>query len=250
MFAIISDIHANLAALRVVMADIAQRGIKEVFCLGDIVGYGPDPKECLDLIIENNIASILGNHDHAIFYEPTNFNTGAEKASYWSRQVLEDEPDREKRNQRWDFLGRLNLRLQMGNILMVHASPRRPVTEYIFPDDIYTNPNKINAIFERVQHLCFVGHTHVPGVFLEDPDFYSIDELDYSYTISDQERAVINVGSVGQPRDQDPRSAYVVVNDDKIDFIRLEYPIEETRQKVLANPHLDNFEGERLLAGR
>ena len=250
MFAIISDIHANLAALKVVMADIAERGINEVFCLGDIVGYGPEPRECLDLIIETNIASIMGNHDHAVFYEPTNFNTGAEKASYWSRQVLEDEPDREKRNQRWNFLGRLNLRLQMGNILMVHASPRRPVTEYIFPDDIYTNPNKINAIFERVDHLCFVGHTHVPGVFLEDPDFYSIDELDYCYTISDQERAVVNVGSVGQPRDQDPRSAYVIVNEENIEFIRLEYPIEETRQKVLANPYLDNFEGERLLTGR
>ena len=250
MFAIISDIHANLAALKVVMEDIAKRDVKEVFCLGDIIGYGPDPKECLDLIIKNNIASIMGNHDHAVFYEPTNFNTGAEKASYWSRQVLEDEPDREKRNQRWDFLGRLNLRLQMGKILMVHASPRRPVTEYIFPDDIYTNPNKINAIFERVEHLCFVGHTHVPGVFLEDPDFYGVDELDYCYSISDQERAVINVGSVGQPRDQDPRSSYVIVNEDKIEFIRLEYPIEETRQKILANPHLDNFEGERLLAGR
>ncbi len=250
MFAIISDIHANLAALEVVLEDIRRRGIREIFCLGDIVGYGPDPKECLDLIIENNIASIMGNHDHAIFYEPTNFNTGAEKASYWSRQVLEDEPDREKRNQRWAFLGRLNLRLQMGNILMVHASPRRPVTEYIFPDDIYTNTNKISSIFERVEHLCFVGHTHVPGVFLEDPDFYSIDELDNVYTINDQERAIINVGSVGQPRDQDPRSSYAIVHEDKVEFVRLEYPIEVTRQKVLANPYLDNFEGERLLAGR
>ena len=249
-FAIISDIHSNLAALSVVLEDIDRRGIKEIFCLGDIVGYGPNPKECLDLIIGKNIASIMGNHDHAVFYEPTNFNSGAERASYWSRQTLEDEPDREKRNQRWAFLGRLSVRLQMGNIMMVHASPRRPVTEYIFPDDIYTNTAKIAAIFEWIDHLCFVGHTHVPGVFLEDPDFYSVDELDYVYTISDQERAIVNVGSVGQPRDQDIRSCYVVVNDKKIEFIRLEYPIDETVKQVYDNPYLDNFEGDRLKVGR
>ena len=250
MFAIISDIHSNLASLEVVLEDIRKRDIGEIFCLGDIVGYGPDPSQCLDLIIENNIASIMGNHDHAVFYEPTNFNVGAEKASYWSRQVLEDEPDREKRNQRWAFLGRLSVRLQMGNIMMVHASPRRPVTEYIFPDDIYTNAPKISAIFERIEHLCFVGHTHVPGVFLEDPDFYSTDELGGVYTINADERAIVNVGSVGQPRDQDNRACYVVVNEEKIQFLRLEYDIERTVEKVLANPHLDNFEGERLRTGR
>ena len=250
MFAIISDIHSNLAALRKVLEDIKNRGIEEIFCLGDIVGYGPDPKECLDLIIENHIASIMGNHDHAVFYEPTNFNTGAERASYWSRQELEDETDREKRNQRWAFLGRLPVRLEMGKILLVHASPRRPVTEYIFPDDIYTNQAKIAALFERVEHLCFVGHTHVPGVFLEDPDFYGLDELGNVYAISDQERAIINVGSVGQPRDQDPRACYVIVNEEKVEFVRIEYDVEETVAKIFANAFLDNFEGDRLRAGR
>jgi len=99
-FAIISDVHANIAALTAVLKDIDQRGVKEIFCLGDTVGYGPEPKECLDLIINRQIISIMGNHDHAVFYEPTNFNTGAERASYWTRQCLEDEPEREKRNQR------------------------------------------------------------------------------------------------------------------------------------------------------
>ncbi|MBN2131501.1 MAG: metallophosphoesterase, partial [Sedimentisphaerales bacterium] len=199
-YAIISDIHSNLAALHAVLDDARNNGAKEVFCLGDIVGYGPDPKACLDLIIEQGIISIMGNHDHAVFYEPTNFNTGAERASYWTRQVLEDEPDKEKRNQRWSFLGRMPVRLEMGDVLLVHGSPRRPINEYVFPDDIYTNTAKIAANFERVKRLCFVGHTHVPGVFLEDPDFYGVDELDGVYPITDLERAIINVGSVGQPR--------------------------------------------------
>lgn len=250
MFAIISDLHSNLAALTAVLDDIDRRGVKEVFCLGDIVGYGPQPKECLDLILKRKIISIMGNHDHAVFYEPTNFNSGAERASYWTRAELDSETDPKKRLQRWGFLGRLPLRLQMGNILMVHGSPRKPVTEYIFPDDIYTNTAKIAGIFERVEHLCFVGHTHVPGVFLEDPDFYSVDEMDYVYKLSPDERAIINVGSVGQPRDQDTRSSYVVVSDDKIEFVRVEYNLEDTVARIMANPALDDFEAARLRDGR
>ena len=250
MFAIISDIHSNLAALRAVLDDIENRDIKEIFCLGDIVGYGPEPRECLDLIISRQIASIMGNHDHAVFYEPTNFNTGAERASYWTRHSLEDEEDFEKRSLRWSFLGRLPVRIQMGNILMVHGSPRRPVNEYIFPDDIYTNSSKLLAIFEKVEQLCFVGHTHVPGIFLDDPDFYGIDELDYVYPIVDNEKAIVNVGSVGQPRDQDVRSSYVIVNEKKVEFVRVEYDIEDTVKKIMENPSLDNFEGERLRDGR
>lgn len=250
MMAIISDIHSNIVALRAVLEDIEKKGVKEIFCLGDLVGYGPDPAGCIDLIIEKNVISIMGNHDHAVFYEPTNFNTGAERASYWTRESLESEPDDESRLKRWGFLGRLPVRLQMGKVLMVHGSPRRPVNEYVFPDDIYTNTSKIASIFDRIEHLCFVGHTHVPGVFLEDPDFYGIDELDYSYPLSQQERAIINVGSVGQPRDQDTRSSYVIVHDDRVEFVRIEYDIEATVQAILENPSLDDFEGLRLREGR
>ena len=249
-FAIISDIHSNVAALQAVFDDIERRKVKEVFCLGDIVGYGPEPTQCLDMVIERSVVSIMGNHDQAVVYEPTNFNAGAERASYWTRQQLEAEPDKEKRNQRWSYLGRLTGRLQMGSVLLVHGSPRRPVNEYIFPDDIYTNTAKIASVFERVDHLCFVGHTHVPGVFLEDPDFYSIDELDNVYPVNKDERAVINVGSVGQPRDQDTRSSYVVVSDDKVEFVRVEYELEETVAKIMANSTLDDFEGLRLREGR
>jgi len=249
-FALISDIHSNWEALQAVVNEIDKRGVKEIYCLGDIVGYGPQPKECLDLIIDRDINSIMGNHDHAVFYEPTNFNTGAERASYWTRQCLEDEFDHEKRNQRWTFLGRLDNRLEKDSILLVHGSPRRPINEYIFPDDIYTNTAKISANFERIKHLCFVGHTHVPGVFLEDPDFYGVDELDYVYPIVDSERALINIGSVGQPRDQDVRASFVIVSEEKVEFVRVEYDIETVAAKIIANPELDDFEGERLKEGR
>src|SRR4029453_16315807 len=156
-----------------------------------------------------------------------NFNAGAEQACYWTRQCFEADADLARRGRRWKFLGDLPVRLKTRQMVALHASPRRPINEYIFPDDIYTNPGKFVAMFERVDRLCFVGHTHVPGVFLEGPDFYTPDELDYRFEITD-EKAIINVGSVGQPRDRDPRSSYVVVDNNQVEFGRLSYDVDTT----------------------
>ncbi|UCG46792.1 MAG: metallophosphoesterase family protein [Phycisphaerales bacterium] len=253
-----SDIHSNLEALSTVLGDIEKRGIETVYCLGDVVGYGPNPRECLDLIIEKTKWCVLGNHDYAVFYEPTNFNYAAEQASFWTREVLEAEEDRERSDRRWDFLGELpmrrTLRAKLGSgavpIDFVHASPRRPINEYIFPDDVYTNPVKVRLLFERVKHICFVGHTHMPGVFLDEPDFYPPDELGGTYPIVDDEKAIINIGSVGQPRDKDNRASYAYVDDEKVHFVRLEYDFERTMQKITATDQLDNFHAERLRDGR
>jgi predicted phosphodiesterase len=259
MFAILSDIHSNIEALSVVLADIENRGIKTIYCLGDVVGYGPNPKECLDLIIERSQWCVLGNHDYGVFYEPTNFNYGAEQASFWTREVLETEQDRADSDKRWSFLGNLPMRLSLevevykNNRAMmdfVHASPRRPINEYIFPDDVYTNPAKVRLLFDRIKHICFVGHTHMPGVFLDEPDFYPPDELGYVYPIIENEKAIINIGSVGQPRDRDNRSSYAYVNGNRVHFVRLEYDYKTTAKKIMAIEQLDNFNAERLYEGR
>ncbi|HVT87350.1 MAG TPA: metallophosphoesterase family protein [Tepidisphaeraceae bacterium] len=250
MLAIVSDIHGNLEAFTVVLEEIQRRGITEIVCLGDVVGYGPNPMECLDLVIKNcPKRALMGNHDFAVFYEPFNFNSGAEMACFWTRQQFENDPDPVRRANRWKFLGDLPARIKNDRFLAVHASPRRPINEYIFPDDIYTNPTKFVSIFERFEKLCFVGHTHVPGVFLEGPDFYSPDELDYKMEITD-EKAIINVGSVGQPRDRDPRSSFVILNDNTLEFVRLPYDVDTTVRKVEAISQLDDFLGTRLLDGR
>jgi diadenosine tetraphosphatase ApaH/serine/threonine PP2A family protein phosphatase len=272
-FAIISDIHSNLEALQAVLGDIHERGIKEVVCLGDIVGYGPNPKECLDLVREHCQITLMGNHDHALLFEPTNFNLPAERACYWTRQVLEDEPDVELRNARWKFLGELPVRVKEGDVLFFHASPRRPMNEYIFPEDVFTNPTKVMANFERLDaRLCFVGHTHQPGVFVDDPYFDPPNELpDSPFYEIEEERAIINVGSVGQPRDRDQRASYAVVHRapgavgdgteslvaaalscsvDQIEFVRVEYDVETVVQKILGESHLDDLLGTRLYEGR
>jgi len=258
MFAVISDIHSNLEALTVVLADIEKRGIKQIYCLGDVIGYGPNPKECLDLIIEKTEWCVLGNHDYAVFYEPTNFNYAAEQASFWTREVLEKEPQKQPRDRRWEFLGTLPMRRTLevnldgieAAIDFVHASPRKQINEYIFPDDVYTNPVKVRVLFERVRHVCFVGHTHLPGVFLDEPDFYLPAELGDTYPIIEGEKAIINIGSVGQPRDKDSRSSYIYVEDNEVNFVRLEYDIDKTVEKIKAIDRLDNFHAERLKTGR
>lgn len=279
MFAIISDIHGNLEALQAVLAEIDRRGIKEIYCLGDVVGYGASPRECLDLVIERCKLCVCGNHDHAVFYEPSNFNVSAERACFWTRQVFEDETRKSLRDRRWDYLGRLPIRHEEHNLLMVHASPRRPVNEYLFAEDVYTNPTKILSNFERLEEhhrACVVGHTHVPGVFLDDPYFDPPSELPEPnfYTITEEEKAIINIGSVGQPRDRDVRACFVVLHEKgeevpypedadtsdidpdedgyvaTVEFVRVEYDIQKAVQKALDTPELDDFLGLRLLEGR
>jgi predicted phosphodiesterase len=258
MFAVISDVHSNLEALTTVLTDIEKRGIEVIYCLGDVIGYGPNPRECLDLIIARTKWCVLGNHDYAVFYEPTNFNYGAELASFWTREELEAESEKAPRDERWSFLGTLPMRRTLEAKLgpsevvvdFVHASPRKPINEYIFPDDVYTNPVKVQILFEKVKHICFVGHTHLPGVFLDEPDFYLPEELGNVYPIIEKEKAIINIGSVGQPRDKDNRASYVFVEDSAVNFVRLEYDLDTTAKKILEIDRLDNFHAERLREGR
>ncbi len=249
MYAIISDVHANLEALTAVIAEIDRRKIERVVCLGDTVGYGPNPMECLDVVANRCQVCLMGNHDFAVLYEPYNFNSSAESACFWTRQQFESDTDAQRRTHRWKHLGNLPVRYRTDDFIAVHASPRRPINEYIFPDEVYTNPGKFVSIFDRVEKLCFVGHTHVPGVFLEGPDFFSPDELDYRFDLAG-EKAIINVGSVGQPRDRDPRSSFVVVHDTHVEFVRVPYDVQSTLKKVEAINELDNFLGTRLIDGR
>jgi predicted phosphodiesterase len=248
--AVISDIHANLEALQVVLDHIDKQKVDRIICLGDILGYGPNPVECVDLVAERCEWSLMGNHDFGALYEPTNFNQAAEQAAYWTRAQFEAEPDSFKAAKRWEFLGKLRVRVTEGSFLCVHGSPRRPINEYLFPEDAINSPVKMQQIFERVDKYCLVGHTHVPGVFTNEPDFYPPDDLGGVYKLNNGEKAIINPGSVGQPRDLDPRSSYAIVNDDQVEFFRLEYDIDTVVDKIQGIPQLSDWLGERLREGR
>jgi len=262
--ALISDIHGNLEALDVVLDDIQAQGVSEIYCLGDIIGYGPNPRECIDRVMESCRVTLLGNHDQGALFDPDGFNIGAERAIFWTREQLESPHDRNN-EKRWEFLGELPRTHRLNTFLFVHGSPRNPLSEYIFPEDIY-NHRKMERLFQLVERYCFQGHTHVPGVFTESYQFFAPEEIDNEYTLGEG-KVMINVGSVGQPRDGDPRACYVILEDGHADgdgevdpgkpggpvtvtFRRLPYDFESTIQKIYAIPELEPFLGDRLRQGR
>lgn len=248
MKALISDIHSNLEALEAVLADIKKHKIETIYCLGDIVGYGPNPRECVDLVMQCQVV-LLGNHDQGAMFDPDGFNPSAERAIFWTRAQLEAQgEDRQKKERRWEFLAERPRTHKEENFLYVHGSARNPLNEYVFPEDIY-NQRKMERIFALVDRYCFQGHTHVPGIFTENLQFHAPDEIDYAYKLNSM-KMLCNVGSVGQPRDGDWRACYVLLEDDTIRYRRVEYDIDTTIRKIYDVPDLENFLGDRLRDGR
>ncbi len=252
--AILSDIHGNLTALRAVLEHVETQNVDRIVCLGDIVGYGPEPRECLDVAMGFAFC-ILGNHDSSALFDPEGFNAAAEQAIFWTRSKLENHAGEEESppgasRKRMDFLCGLPRTRREENVLFVHGSPRGPTNEYVMPEDIQ-NGKKMEKLFSLVPKLCFQGHTHVPGVFTTDLQFLRPDDVPDGHDVSDPDaRLMINVGSVGQPRDVDPRSCYVVYDEQTVHFHRVEYDIEDTVAKIEAETELDNFLGYRLREGR
>ncbi len=252
MKALISDIHSNLEGLTAVLEDIDRHGVTEIYCLGDIIGYGPNPRECIDQVRRCKIV-LLGNHDQGAMFDPDGFNAPAERAIFWTRSQLEysSEP-RQKRAERWDFLAERRACTRK-TASFTSTARRNPLNEYVFPEDIY-NQRKMDRIFALVERYCFQGHTHVPGVFTEgQPEdlyqFHAPEEIDYVHQL-DARKTLVNVGSVGQPRDGDWRACYVLLDGETVRFRRVEYDIETTIRKIHEIPDLDDFLGDRLRDGR
>lgn len=245
--AIISDIHGNLEALTAVLKDISQQQCDEIVCLGDIVGYGPNPCECVDKVSTLN-ASILGNHDLGAIFDPEGFSNAAEQAIFWTRKQLESSNPPEAARKRLEFLARLPRTRREGKVMFVHGSVRNPINEYVFPEDVF-NRRKMDKLFSMVQGYCFQGHTHVPGVFTADMQFVRPEECGMRFPLS-ADKAMINVGSVGQPRDGDWRSCYVIFDGASVEFHRVEYDVQTTIDKIYAISELDDFLGDRLRDGR
>ena len=257
MKAILSDIHGNLDALQAVLADIESRGITEIICLGDVIGYGPNPGECLDLVRDVDVL-IVGNHEEAVLSGDAGaFNKRARRSVEWTRQQLWGESVSEEEAESYRQLVARFVRSvrdpENEAVVYTHGSPRNPTKEYVTPRDS-RDVDKMTKIFEKMDSICFVGHTHVPGVFVRAPG-----EEGYSYStpadlfgvyMDTGEKALVNVGSVGQPRDNDPRACYATFDMDTVVYHRVEYDVEAVVTKVRASTALDNSLGERLRVGR
>ncbi len=259
--AIISDIHSNMAALNAVLADIDAQRVDGIYCLGDVVGYGPEPVEAMVKVLDVcDLGKVIcGNHDHASIYEPIGFNADARKAAVWTNRQIKSGLFGwlSGKKRRWEWLKSLPTMFTEGDVLYVHASPRNHLEEYILEEHtlgrsyLGEDPRQLlDENFALVQHTCFIGHTHRPGVIAND-DFawHSLPSLGQRWTI-DARKTIINVGSVGQPRDGDPRACYVVFDGASVEWRRVGYPIERTQKLIYANPELGRSTADRLAVGR
>lgn len=234
---VLADVHGNLAALKTVLADAEKRGVDGYACLGDVVGYGPYPGECLDLLRSLDCRILQGNHEAGLLGLPTagRFNDYARLAIEYTDRVITDE-------QR-SFLRTLDAREEIGEeILLSHGSPNDRDEYLIFLP-------QIDEVLDKATHwLTFCGHSHLQFVY--DGEKLKTGE-NSSFELSGERRYLINPGSVGQPRDRDPRAAYCVVDTHlaTLDQVRLEYDVEET-VAAYQEAELPEYSWERLREGR
>ena len=248
--AILSDIHANLEALEAVLEHLETVHVDECICLGDIVGYGADPNGCIERIRARTDHVVVGNHDHAAvgLTDTVYFTPHAREAARWTAGRLT--PTHRL------YLKRLPFVLTRNDALCVHSTPDDPEEwRYVF------TPPEIRACMEQIEsRFCLIGHSHRPFICIEDPPTCSEadgagggNKLSVLYPFARmgrEARALVNVGSVGQPRDRDPRAAFAVMDEEAgtVEILRVEYDIRRTQRKIL-RAGLPEFNAERLEYG-
>ncbi len=223
--AVISDVHSNLTALEAVVADFG--AVDEVWCLGDVVGYGPDPNECIRLLRQlPNFSCVAGNHDWACIgkLSTDDFNPAARAAAAWTAAQLTAASR--------DFLLALPTRLERADYTLVHGSPRDPILEYLL--SVWQAAECFAAFATR---CCFVGHSHVPLIFEQTPTGARYVDPDYGAPVeAGSARLIVNPGSVGQPRDRDPAASYLLLDPGagRIEYRRVPYDVAATQARMRA----------------
>lgn len=225
-YAFIADIHANLAALQAVFEDIQVKGkVDEIWCLGDIVGYGPEPRRCLELVKKYCTVTIAGNHDLASIgkLDLSYFNPAAAEACQWTMHELNPVDVR--------YLADLPLKVERDDFTLVHGSPSDPVLEYVISSSI---AEKNFAFFEK--KFCLVGHSHMPAAFRQEGHAAQPIHLQEGVgMVLHTHRMIVNPGSVGQPRDGDPRASYAIYESEgmMLRLHRIDYDINATQDKMM-----------------
>ncbi len=226
-YALLADIHANLAAFTTVLKDIERRGgVEEMWCLGDIVGYGPDPGQCIELLRQYQHICIAGNHDLAAIgrLDISDFNPDAAFTSRWTAEQLGPE--------HIEYLAGLPTVIEKDDFTLVHGSPREPIWEYLVSEG---SARESFAYFKTP--YCLVGHSHTPLIFRQNEDGSS----SFAPLVADigqvlgKSRMILNPGGVGQPRDGDPRASYAIYDSDSkvVRLYRIAYDIGDTQTRMV-----------------
>lgn len=244
LIAIVSDIHGNLEALDAVLADIEARGVQKIYCLGDIVGYGPKPAECLEIAMEKFDLILQGNHEWGVFNDVESyFNSIAVEGIYHTRNELSD--------QALAFLRELKPAKLIEPELYVHGSVRNPLMDYVrdVAEEGHEGYMKLIATIRedfKGFDTCFVGHNHKPFLGTEYGVIHPHEGQNIFQTAG--LKAYVCVGSVGQPRDRDPRACYVLFDGKQVEYVRVKYDVTITSNQILA-AGLPEFLASRILQG-
>jgi len=239
--AIVSDIHGNLEAFTSVLRDIESQKVDRIHFLGDVVGYGCNPAACLELVNKLCDTKLMGNHEFAVLgrLSTEQYAAAAKEVAEWTQTQLSDFE--------LACLEEFELSRAVDDLFFVHASPCEPDQwRYILDEQ------SAQLAFDHFdQSICFFGHSHVPVVFTENTDGPPRKRVGHSFQPNEDDRYLINVGSVGQPRDKDPRACYVTFDtcERDLEYHRVEYDIARTQQKM-ASANLPQVLIDRLTIGR
>ncbi len=248
MDAVISDIHGNLEALNAVLEAIGQLRAKRIICLGDLVCYGPDSLECIRRSAAWDVV-LCGDWDKAMIeHDPTQWNPVINKHIDWVRTQIRTAPDA--------ALLLNTLRSYQRSFVengrhFTHGTPS-DVREWVFPEDVYDS-TKLDRIADQFANACICGHTHIQGVFQRNNEsiWEFVQPTDgSSLELQPGRKTIVTAGSVGQPRDDDPRASFLSIDGDFVTFHRIPYNVTATVDKIRSIPEIDNMHGERLLVGR
>ncbi|MBF0275071.1 MAG: metallophosphoesterase family protein [Nitrospinae bacterium] len=240
-FAVLSDIHSNIEALEAVLEDLDKKNVKAIISLGDVVGYGANPVECLE-ISEKFKLNILGNHDEGLFNPDTMdyFNQNAQKSVLWTLERLKKEKK--------DYLSAIKAfqRKKITKFMLFSHGDFKSNHQYL--THYYQTEDTFNYLRAHGVKICFIGHTHRQGYFVEkEKGFFTNEEINLK--LYKNKVLIVNPGSVGQPRDENTQSAYLIVNDDSLTFHRVKYDIKLTASKILAEKGLPDINALRLVNG-
>lgn len=240
-FAIISDIHANLEALEAVLADIKEQRIDSTCCLGDVIGYGCDPLACLELVHSHCDIRVIGNHEYAALgkVDAEQLNVVAQASMAWTQDQLTDRA--------FAIIAEFDTQSSREDLRFVHASPFEPERWHY----ILTIPEADRAFKSFSERICFIGHSHLPMIFTESPDGQHRRRIGHDFQPDEEGRYLINVGAVGQPRDNDPRACYVIFDTAEWEatYRRVDYEYQFTQRKM-REAHLPSMLIDRLQAGK
>ncbi len=224
-YGVISDIHSNLEAFRAVLGALDGEMVDNYLFVGDLVGYGADPKECIRMLRDlDPVAMVAGNHEWGLLgkMEASYFNELAQKAVLWTKKILSDDEIR--------YLESFPLTYEDEKVTLVHGTLNSPEEFYY----VFDTEDAYVTMSQMKNYLCFIGHSHVPGIFISDDSKVTYSE-DMSTRIDNQRKYLVNVGSVGQPRDGDHKASYAVYDDEEliVQIKRVDYDVQKAQEKIL-----------------